>query len=95
MRNGAITNFTPANLAQYPDSRFHDPNIGPNMHQVNKGLIQPLTADGTATEPAFMPGLSYSLMHNYATGGLLCEIFFSHACARLSLLYAPRLVTAE
>lgn len=26
-----------------------------------------------------MPGLSYALMRNYSTGGLPCEIFFSHA----------------
>ena len=26
-----------------------------------------------------MPGLSYALMRNYSTGGLKCELFFSHA----------------
>ena len=62
----------------YDPAKFKDPTIGPNMHQVNAGLIKPLTQHGTATEPAFMPGLSYALMHNYATGGRPCKLFFSH-----------------
>ena len=63
----------------YSKDKFDDAEIGPNMHHVNEGLIKPLTLDGTSDKPAFMPGLSYALMRNYATGGLLCELFFSHA----------------
>jgi len=63
----------------YPQEKFDDPKIGPNMHQVNTWLIKPLTKDGTAKNPAFMPGLSYALMRNYATGGLRCDLYFSHA----------------
>ena len=63
----------------YEQAKFDDPKIGPTMHQVNAGLIKPLTMNGTSKDPAFMPGLSYALMRNYATGGLPCELFFSHA----------------
>ena len=63
----------------YDQTKFDDPKVGPNIHQVNAGLIKPLTMNGTSKEPTFMPGLSYALMRNYATGGLPCELFFSHA----------------
>ena len=63
----------------YPQAKFDDPEIGPNMHQVNAGLIKPLTLDGPDEDPTFMPGLSYALMRNFATGGLPCHAFFSHA----------------
>ena len=62
----------------YPQAKFDDPRIGPNMHQVNAGFIKPLTMDGTNEQPAFMPGLSYALTHNYERGGLLCKLFISH-----------------
>lgn len=69
----------PSKRFYYPPEKFHDPAIGPNMHSVNAGLIKPLTLDGTSDMPAFIPGLSYSVSRNYATGGLKCELFFSHA----------------
>jgi len=77
--NHEIENFTPSHLPQYAQKKFDDPLVGPNMHQVNAGFIKPFTLDGTRKEPTFLPGLSYGLLRNYATGGLPCELFFSHA----------------
>ena len=62
----------------YPQDKFDNPSIGPNMHQVNAGLIKPITLHGVDEDPTFMPGLSYALMRNFATGGLPCHVFFSH-----------------
>ena len=77
--NDEVQNFTPSHLQQYPQERFDNPRVGPNMHQINASYIMPVTLDGTRKEPSFIPGLSYALLRNYATGGLLCELFFSHA----------------
>ena len=72
----------PAKPFYYPQDKFDDPKTGPNMHQVNAGLIKPMTLTGTNKEPAFMSGLSYAVMRNFATGGLPCQLFISHAwCA--------------
>jgi len=77
--NGQIQNFTPSHLPQYPQDKFEDSRVGPNMHMVNASFIKPLTLNGTKKEPLVVPGLSYALMRNYATGGLLCDLFVSHA----------------
>jgi hypothetical protein len=58
----------------YPQSKFDDPAVGPNMHLVNKLLVKPLTA---SCPP--LPGMSYALMKNLRRGGLRCSLFFSHA----------------
>ena len=44
------------------------------MHQVTNNLIRPATLHHDQ-----LPGLSYALLHNFATGGLRCDLFFSHA----------------
>ena len=62
----------------YPSDKFNNPKIGPNMHLVNNGLIKPITLEGSMRHPAFIPGLSYTLMNNYATGGLLCNTCNHH-----------------
>ena len=80
INDGSIKNQPdPDKPFYYPQAKFDDPEIGPNMHQTNAGLIKPLTMDGSDEDPTFMPGLSYSLMRNFATGGLPCHAFFSHA----------------
>ena len=82
LAKGEITNpfgHDPSHRFHYPQWKFDDPKIGPNMHQVNFGLIKPITLNGTKLEPAALPGWSYALMRNYETGGLPCELFFSHA----------------
>ena len=58
----------------YPQERFDDPAIGPNMHQVNNGLIKPLTKQHPE-----LPSLSYAVMRNLKRGGLRCSLFYSHA----------------
>lgn len=62
----------------YSQDKFDDPAIGPNMHQVNSGLIKPITLEARGMSVA-MPSLSYALMRNLATGGRRCDLFISHA----------------
>ena len=57
----------------YPQERFDDPVVGPNMYQVTDQYLKPLTK-----AHAQLPGLSYALMHNLTRGGLRCDLFFSH-----------------
>ena len=64
----------PSHPFYYPPWLFDDPAIGPNMHQVNAGLIKP----ATESHPQ-LPGLSYAVQANLASGGLLIRLFFSHA----------------
>ena len=79
MRRGDIKGQPdPSRPFYYPQEKFLNRKIGPNMHQVNMGLIKPITLAGDESSD-FIPGLSYSLMMNYASGGLPCEVFFSHA----------------
>ena len=67
----------------YPPEYFNDPKRGPNMHQVCQYFIKPRTEHCIVTaedgQEVDMPGLSYSLMCNWSTAGLRCEIFASHA----------------
>ena len=80
MNRGDIKNQPDKSKDYYYDQKiFDNPQVGPNMHQVNEGLIMPLTMDGSSDAPSFMPGLSYALMQNYAAGGLPCDLFISHA----------------
>ena len=58
----------------YDPKKFDDPNVGPNMHQVNEWMIKPMTRE---LQP--LPGVSYALGKNLRTGGLRCSLFFSHA----------------
>ena len=57
----------------YPQERFDDPTVGPNMYQVTDQYLKPLTK-----AHAQLPGVSYALMLNGARGGLHCDLFFSH-----------------
>ena len=57
-----------------PQEKFDDPEVGPNMHLVNRFLIKPLTE---SCPP--LPGASYALLKNLRRGGLRCSLFFSHA----------------
>ena len=58
----------------YDPAKFDNPNVGPNMHQVNLWMIKPMTKE---LKP--LPGLSYALGKNLRTGGLRCDLFYSHA----------------
>ena len=58
----------------YPAERFDNPQIGPNMYQVTNQFLKP-----HAAAHSDLPGVSYSVAHNLATGGLQCALFFSHA----------------
>jgi len=85
----------PDHAYYYPPNIFDDPKRGPNMHQVCAQLIQPQTKnfevmlkvnknesfiiDPMGTTPVNIPSLSYSVQQNIYSGGLLCEVFFSHA----------------
>ena len=74
-RKQIINQPDPSKPYYYPQERFDSDTIGPNMYQVNQYLIKELTKvahDG-------LPGLSYAMQCNLATGGLQCELFFSHA----------------
>jgi hypothetical protein len=74
MRKGEITSQPdPSKPYYYPQDKFNDPKIGPNMHQVNNGLIKPLTA-----KHPHLPGASYAVLQNLETCGLLCSLFISH-----------------
>ena len=63
----------PKHKFYYPQERFDDPTIGPNMYQVTDQLLKPL-----AEAHPELPGLSYALAHNLEAGGLRCDLFFSH-----------------
>ena len=81
LKRGDITNpfgSDPDHPFHYAPEKFNDPKIGPNIHMVNSGVIKPITMKGTEKKPALMPGLSYAVQANLATGGLKCELFFSY-----------------
>ena len=63
----------PHHLHHYPQQRFDDPAVGPNMYQVTDQFLKPLTKQHPE-----LPGVSYALMRNAAHGGLRCDLFFSH-----------------
>ena len=74
MRKGEIaTQPDPSKRFYYPQSKFDNPNIGPNMHQVTRDLIKPRTA-----KHSMLPGASYAMLQNLSTCGLLCSLFISH-----------------
>ena len=76
MAGGEITNphgNDPSHPFHYPQAKFDDPNIGPNMHQVNAGFIKPHTLDHPR-----LPGASYAVLQNLDEG-LPCSLFISHA----------------
>jgi len=75
MTAGDIMNTSPTGVDPYPQEKFDHPLIGPNMHQVNEGLIKPWTAQGHN----FVPGASWALHQNHTEGGLQCNVFISHA----------------
>ena len=72
---GEIQNTSPDGTPTYPQAKFDDQRIGPNMHQVNAGLIKPYTASALD----YIPGASWALHKNHLSGGLPCHLFFSHA----------------
>ena len=73
---GHITNQPdPDKPFYYPAERFDSREVGPNMHQINRDVIMPMSA---ASEVP-LPGVSTALGFNLATGGLRCDLFFSHA----------------
>lgn len=62
---------------EIPDNQFqpnkfhHDPDIGPNIHQVNEHFIKPITRHSG--------GMSYALMLH--PSGLPCDLFVTHCWA--------------
>jgi hypothetical protein len=75
-KSGKISNYTRGDhpMGPYPQDKFDDPAIGPNIHQVNMWFIKPATK---ACMP--LPGVSYALKLNLARGGLKCDLLISHA----------------
>lgn len=73
----------------YPQEKFDDPLIGPNMYQINAQVIKPVTAGkmaepqagprSEALEDLEFPGVSWALMCNPV--GHRCTIFITHAWA--------------
>ena len=59
----------------YPRDKFESESVGPNIYQVNEGLIKPMTEQLGSS----LPGLSYAVLKNLNTGGLKCNLFISHA----------------
>jgi len=72
-QGGVIINTTPRGKEEYKQAVFDDPKVGPNMHQVNKWVIEEQRRHKT------LPGVSYAVGKNLKTGGLRCALFFSHA----------------
>eukprot|EP00811_Abedinium_folium_P026835 NODE_3_length_5113_cov_5.809667.p1 GENE.NODE_3_length_5113_cov_5.809667~~NODE_3_length_5113_cov_5.809667.p1 ORF type:complete len:1644 (-),score=416.18 NODE_3_length_5113_cov_5.809667:89-5020(-) len=64
----------PAKDFYYEPAKFTSQSIGPNVHQVNNGLIKPRTANHHT-----FPGVSWAVGENHKKGGLLCKLFISHA----------------
>ena len=62
---GKITN-QPTNDYYYPQDLFDSREVGPNMHQVNRDVIKPMSA--AAHGP--LPGVSTALGLNLSTGGV-------------------------
>ena len=71
---GRLENVSPPGVADYSQARFDDPAIGPSIHQVTAQVVLPHT---DTLEP--ISGLGYALGENLSTGGLRCDLFFSHA----------------
>eukprot|EP00439_Symbiodinium_sp_Y106_P032068 s3894_g3.t2 len=64
-------------IPYYRDEKFHDPVIGPNMHQLNACFIRPTTQQNDPFHG--ISRLSYALHCN--PYGLTCDLFISHAWA--------------
>ncbi|CAE7425048.1 unnamed protein product [Symbiodinium natans] len=64
-------------IPHYSDKKFHNPAIGPTIHQVCAGLIRPVTEHKDPFHG--ISRLSYALNQNPL--GLLCDLFISHAWA--------------
>lgn len=80
METGDLTNRSRMECRQrripyYDEEKFQDVDIGPTMHQVNAGYIQPTTLQKDAAHG--IPCLSYALHQN--AYGLRCDLFISHA----------------
>lgn len=80
METGDLTNRFRMECRQrripyYDEEKFQDVDIGPTMHQVNAGYIQPTTLQKDAAHG--IPCLSYALHQN--AYGLRCDLFISHA----------------
>eukprot|EP00434_Breviolum_minutum_P028438 symbB.v1.2.025158.t2/scaffold2420.1/size79610/2 len=75
LRNPSRMECKEQQIPYYDDAKFHDVNIGPNMHQINSWYIRPTTQ---RKDPCHgLPCLSYALHCNSL--GLHCDLFISHA----------------
>lgn len=65
----ALKNGTIKEDPDFPDKDFHNPKVGPNMYNVNRDLIKPMTA--------MAGGMSWALMRE--PDGRRCDVFASHS----------------
>lgn len=63
-------------IPHYKDAKFADLKVGPNMYQVNEGVVKPATLQADSLHG--IPCLSYAVKQNSELG-LLCDLFASHA----------------
>jgi len=78
LRNMTLEECRKIGVPHYDDHKFADLSVGPNMYQVNEGLVKPETLKADPIRG--IPFLSYAVQKN-SQQGLRCDLFISHAWA--------------